>query len=263
MAGTAGGQQLAAGTFTPRPGRAPVARMLRAQAGMELRLMLRNGEQLLLIAIIPVLLLVGFTTVHAVALPGRRVDFLVPGVFTLAVLSTAFTGQAIATGFDRHYGVLKQLGATPLPRSVLLAGKALAVLAVEAGQLVVLGLTGLALGWRPHGDPLPAAGLLVLGTAAFAGIGLLMAGALPARTTLAAANLVYLLLLGSGGIVFPSADYPPGPRAVADYLPATALANGLRAALQHGAAVPGHTWIVLLGWAVAGFGLATRFFRWE
>jgi ABC-2 type transport system permease protein len=254
---------LSEGTFTPRPGRASPARMLRAQAAMELRLMLRNGEQMVLIAIIPVLLLVGFTTVHAVALPGRRVDFLVPGVFTLAVLSTAFTGQAIATGFDRHYGVLKQLGATPLPRSVLLAGKALAVLAVEAGQLVVLGAVGFALGWHPHGDPLLAVALLVLGTAAFAGIGLLMAGALPARTTLAAANLVYLLLLGSGGLVFPSADYPAGLRAAAGYTPATALANGLRAVLQNGAGVPGRTWLVLLGWAVAGFGLATRAFRWE
>jgi len=255
--------ELTEGTFTPRPGRAPLARMLRAQAGMEVRLMLRNGEQLVLIAVIPVLLLVGFTTVHAVALPGRRVDFLVPGVFTLAVLSTAFTGQAIATGFDRYYGVLKQLGATPLPRGVLLAAKALAVLAVEAGQLVVLGVTGFALGWRPHGDPLPAVALLVLGTAAFAGIGLLMAGALPARTTLAAANLVYLLLLGSGGLVFPSADYPAGMRTVAGYTPATALANGLRAVFQDGAAVPGRTWLVLLGWAVASLGLAARAFRWE
>jgi ABC-2 type transport system permease protein len=129
--------------------------MLKAQTRAELTLMLRNGEQLLLTMIIPLGLLVGLTEIPAVTVDGRRVDFFVPGILALAVMSTAFTGQAIATGFDRQYGVLKRLGATPLPRSVLLQAKTLAVLAVELVQVVLLCSVGLVLGWEPHGtvDP--------------------------------------------------------------------------------------------------------------
>lgn len=138
-------------TFTPAPGAVPLPRMIAAQTGMELRALLRNGEQLLLMLIIPVLLLVLFSLAPLLDLgPGRRVDFLTPGILALAVLSTAFTGQAIGTGFERKYGVLKRLGATPLPRSGLLAAKTATVLVTEIGQVAVLCGVALALGWRPH-----------------------------------------------------------------------------------------------------------------
>src|SRR3954469_5509433 len=173
---------------TPAPAAAPTSRMLRAQTAMELRLTLRRGESLLLVALIPVVLLVTFSTTEIVDITGSRVDFVVPGILALAVMSTAFTGQAIATGFERQYGVLKLLGATPLPRWVLLVAKTLAVLAVELMQVALVVAVGFALGWDPHGNAASVVGLLVLGTAAFSGLGLLMAGTLRAEATLAAAN---------------------------------------------------------------------------
>jgi ABC-2 type transport system permease protein len=110
-----------------------------------------NAEQLLLALVLPVLLLVALNEVSTPDLgPGRRIDVLTPGVLALAVMSTSFTSQAIATGFDRRYGVLRMLGTTPLGRSGLLAGKVLAVLAVQAVQLLVLGGVALALGWQPR-----------------------------------------------------------------------------------------------------------------
>jgi len=254
---------LAAGSFVPRPGPAPLARMIRAQAGMELRLLLRSGEQLLLTVAIPTLLLVLFAETPLVALPGRRVDFLVPGVLGLAVLSTAFTGQAIAVGFERRYGVLKRLGATALPRWALLVAKTLAVGAVELLQVVLLVGVGLILGWSPHGSAPPVVGLLLLATAAFSGLGLLMAGLLRAEATLAAANLVYLVLLALGGVVFPLTRFPSGMRSVLGYLPISALAGGLRSVLGAGVAVPAHDWLILLAWALGGLGLAAATFRWE
>src|SRR3981081_3611625 len=112
------------GTFTPMPGAAPLGRILFAQSVLETRLLLRNGEQLLLTIVIPALLLVLFSVVPVIDTGGgRRVDFLTPGMLALAILSTAFTGQAIATGYDRRYGVLKRLGATPLPRWGLIIAK--------------------------------------------------------------------------------------------------------------------------------------------
>jgi ABC-2 type transport system permease protein len=251
-------------TFTPAPGAARPARMIRAQTAYELRTLLRNGEQLLLTLVIPVAILVLFGATPLVDLgPGRRVDFLAPGVLALAVMSTAFTGQAIGTGFERRYGVLKRLGATPLPRSGLIAAKTLTVLAVELLQTVAVGAVALLLGWSPHGDPFSVIFLMLLGTAAFSGFGLLMAGTLRAEATLAAANLVYLLLLALGGVVFPPARFSGGTRAVLELLPISALADGLRQVLQHGAAMPARDLLVLAAWAVAGLALAARFFRWE
>ncbi len=249
--------------FAPAPGAAPLTRMLRAQTGMELRLILRNGEQLLLPIIIPTVVLLLFDAAPIVDLPTPRVDFLVPGVLALAVMSTAFTGLAIATGFERRYAVLKRLGATPLPRAGLLGAKTLAVLGVEALQVALLVVVGLLLGWSPHGNPAAVVALLVLGTAAFAGLGLLMAGTMRAEATLAAANLVYLVLLVVGGVAFPLDRFSSGIRHVLELLPISALADGLRTVLAHGAAAPLQDWVVLLVWAVAALAAAAVTFRWE
>ncbi|OEJ31467.1 ABC transporter permease [Streptomyces subrutilus] len=255
---------MSAGTFTPRPGAAPVSRMILAQTALETRMLLRNGEQLLLTVIIPALLLTLFSTVDIVETGSEKsVDFLAPGILALAVLSTAFTGQAIATGFDRRYGVLKRLGASPLPRWALMAAKTLSVLVTEVLQIALLTAIAFALGWSPHGNPLSAAALILLGTAAFSGLGLLMAGTLKAEMTLAAANLVFLLLLVGGGVIVPLDKFPDAVQSVLGLLPIAALSDGLREVLQHGGALPWGDAAVLAAWAVAGLGAAARWFRWE
>ncbi|MGA4946273.1 ABC transporter permease [Streptomyces cinereoruber] len=251
------------GTYSPRPGAAPVGRMIAAQTALETRMLLRNGEQLLLTVIIPSLLLVLFSTVDVVDTgAGKSVDFLAPGVLALAVMSTAFTGQAIATGFERRYGVLKRLGASPLPRWALMTAKTLSVLVTEVLQVALLTAIALALGWSPHGNPLSVLLLLVLGTAAFSGLGLLMAGTLRAEATLAAANLVFLLLLVGGGVIVPLEKFGAAGDVLA-LLPISALSDGLRDVLQGGAPMPWGDALVLAVWAVLGLGTAAKFFRWE
>ncbi|MEU6742898.1 ABC transporter permease [Streptosporangium sandarakinum] len=250
--------------LTPSPGAAPLPRMVLAQAGAEIKSTLRNGEQLLLTLIIPVLLLVGFSTTSLVNVGGgSRVAFIAPGVIALAVMSTAFTGQAIATGFERRYGVLKRLGASPLSRAGLMLAKTLAVIAVEVVQVVVIGAVALALGWRPAGSPLAALVLILLGTAAFSGLGLLMAGTLRAEATLAGANLVYLILLGCGGVIFPLTAFPAAVEPVLRLLPISALTGGLRSVLTDGAALPPGAVAILAAWAAVSLALASRTFRWE
>lgn len=250
-------------SLAPAPGAAPLPRMLLAQAGMELRLALRNGEQLLLTLIIPLLLLVILIYTPFVPVGGVRVDAFVPGIAALAVMSAAFTGQAIATGFERKYGVLKRLGATALPRSALLGGKTLAVLAIEVIQLTLILGVGALLGWRGHPAVLGVLLLVALGTAAFSGLGLLMAGTLRAEVTLAAANLVWFVLLFFGGVVFPLAKFPAAMARWLELLPTAALADGLRVALSTGALLPGRDLVVLAVWAMLGLGVAARKFRWE
>ncbi|MEU4309075.1 ABC transporter permease [Streptomyces rochei] len=252
------------GTYTPKPGAAPLGRMIAAQAALEAKMLLRNGEQLLLTVIIPTLLLVLFSTVDIVDTgAGEAVDFLAPGILALAVLSTAFTGQAIATGFERRYGVLKRLAASPLPRWGLMTAKTVAVLVTEVLQIVLLTVIAFALGWSPQGNPFAVLLLLILGTAAFSGLGLLVAGTLKAEATLAAANLVFLLLLVGGGVIVPLDKFPDAAQTVLGLLPISALSDGLRDVLQHGASMPWGDLGVLAVWGVVGIAAAGKFFRWE
>jgi ABC-2 type transport system permease protein len=255
------------GTFTPRPGAAPLPRMVLAQTALETRLLLRNGEQLLLTAVIPTVLLVLLATVPVVDVgSGSRVAFVAPGILALAVMSTAFTGQAIATGFERRYGVLKRLAASPLPRSGLLAAKALTVLAVEALQVLLVAAVAFGLGWSPRLSPTIVAAtlaLLLTGTAAFSGLGFLLAGTLRAEATLAAANLIYLLMLLCGGVVVPLDRFPSAIRPLLELLPISALSEGLRDALQSDALFPWAALGVLTVWAVVALSVAAATFRWE
>jgi ABC-2 type transport system permease protein len=251
-----------AGTFTPRPGPGSPLRMLATQSATELRLALRHGEQVLLTVLIPIVLLVGLTLLTVVPLPEPRVATVAPGVLALAVMSTAFTGQAIALGFDRRYGVVRRLAATALPRWLLVAGRLAAVLGVVGVQIVVLGAIATALGWRPAPAGVGWGVLLVLlGCAAFAALGILLGGSLRAEITLAVANLMWFVLLLAGGIVVPL-DQLPGPlAAVAAALPSGALAEGLRETLATGRPPALAAVLVLLAWTAAASALAIRTVR--
>jgi ABC-2 type transport system permease protein len=241
-------------------------RVLRAQVAAELRLTLRRGDAVLLNLAIPLGLLVFFSVVDVLPKPAgitHPVDFLSPGILALAVMSTSLVSLGIATGFERQHGVLKRLQATPLGRPRLLAAKIVAVAVIEALQVALIVVVGLLLGWNPGGPVAAAVPAILLATVAFSGLGLLLAGALRAEATLAAANGLYLILLLLGGMIFPLSKLPGGLRAVARALPAGALSDALHGALTTGGSVPVRAWVVLAVWAVAAPVAAARTFRWE
>jgi ABC-2 type transport system permease protein len=248
------------GTFTPRPGPGAPARMLAAQAGTELRLALRGGEQVLLTLVIPVVLLVGLTLLDVVPLPEPRVAAVAPSVLALAVLSTAFTSQAIVLGFDRRYGVIRRLAATALPRWLLVAGRLVAVLATVAVQVVVLGALAAALGWRP-----PVAGvawavpLVLLGCAAFAALGILLGGTLRAEIVLAVANLLWFVFAGLGALTVESGMVGAAVKWAARLTPAGALTESLSRAMSLSADWFGV--LVLVVWGTLAGVSALRWFR--
>ncbi|MEV0539995.1 ABC transporter permease [Nocardia salmonicida] len=250
------------GTFTPDPRPATRAAMLTAQTGLELKLLLRNGEQLLLTMFIPITLLIGLTLLPFGDLGEHRVDRIVPIVMMTAVMSTAFTGQAIAVGFDRRYGALKRLGATPLPRWGVIAGKCAAVLIVVVLQAILLGAIGIALGWRPGIGGLALGALVIaLGTATFAAMGLLLGGTLKAEVVLALANILWFIMLGIASLVLVGDTLPTALTVIARLIPSGALAFALDTALTgsidwFGVAVLA-VWGVVCGW------LATRLFRFH
>jgi ABC-2 type transport system permease protein len=234
-----------------------------AQLRLELALTLRNGESLLLTLGIPVGILVFFSAVDVLPIDGDAVDFLVPGVLALAVLSTAFANLAIATGFDRSYGVLKRLGVTPLGRPRLVAAKVVATLVLLVLQSAVIALVGLALGWRPDTQLVPVVVAVVLATVASCGLALLLAGRLPALVNLAATNALFVALLLLSGMVFPLDELPRGVRTVSRALPSTALAEALHGGLTDDVTIPTRVWPTLVAWAVAAIVLAVGGFRFE
>jgi ABC-2 type transport system permease protein len=233
--------------------------MLFVHARTEAVLTLRNSEQILLTLLIPVALLVGLTVLDIFDTPEPRVDAVAPRVFALAVMSSAFTGQAIALGFDRRYGVLKRLAATALPRWLLVGGRAVAGLVVVAVQLVVLGVLALVLGWSPELAGLAWALLLVVvGTLSFGALGVLLGGALKAEVVLALANIVWFVLLLAGGIVVPPESMPGVLGDIVMLLPSGALADGMQTALVEGAAPGWPVFAVLAGWGAAAAAVAAR-----
>ncbi len=234
-------------------------RGLLAQLRVELILAFRRGESLLITLVVPVVLLIFFGAVAA-----SPPDFLVPGLLALAVMSTAMVSLGIATAYERYYGALKRLLGSPLPRISLIAAKTLAVLLIEVLQIVLLvAIARLMFGWAPGGSALEAVVALVLGTAAFAGLGLLMAGTLRAEATLAVANGLYLVFLLLGGFILPL-DRLPGPiNVVAQALPAAALTEATRTALSESAQGALGPLALLAAWAVVAMGAAALTFRPE
>ena len=251
--------RFAPGTFSPDPRPAAVPKMLAAQYALELKLLLRNGEQLLLTLFIPITLLIGLTLLPFGSFGPNRAATFVPAIMALAVISTAFTGQAIAVAFDRRYGALKRIGATALPVWGIIAGKSLAVVTVVFLQSIVLGAIGVALGWRP-----PLLGLLLgaviiaLGTAVFAAMGLLLGGTLRAEIVLAVANLLWFVFAGLGGLTLEGA-VPSAVRWAARLTPSGALTEALAQAMS--LSVDWFGLAVLAVWGGVSALCALRWFR--
>jgi ABC-2 type transport system permease protein len=270
MNGTAPGPARGNGTLLPLGGvsgtqePSPLLRRVLLQGKYEATAMLRNGEQLILAIVLPLLALVGLTvTPFLDGLGGSRIDIAVPGILALCAMSTAFTGQGIATGFDRRYGVLRFLSTTPLGRGGLIAGKALSVLAVLCLQVAAVSAVALSLGWRPQaGGWIPGLFLLALGAAAFTALGLLVAGTVRPEATLAITNLLWILLGALGGIVLPAARLPAAARDAVQFLPSGALGESLREAFLTGTLNGGATLILLLWTLIAG-AAAIRWFKWN
>ena len=221
-------------TLSPAPGAAPLTRMIAAQARLETRTMLRNGEQLLLTLIIPLLLLAAFSLEPLVTFGAglSRIDFLTPGIMALAVMSTAFTSQAIATGFERRYGVLKRLGATPLSRAGLIAAKTVTVIAVELLQAVLILLVALAIGWRPDAsNPSVIAGFALFLLFSYAlswGCACLgMVSKSPESAQGVGLVILFPLAIVSNALV-PTEHMPVVLRAIADWNPVSAVTAACR-----------------------------------
>jgi len=234
------------------------------QTRTELILTLRRGESILIAFVIPVMLLIFFTSLRLV--PGSRqsvISWYLPGMLAIAIMSTGMVSLGIATAYERYYGVIKRLGVSPLSRLQLILAKIFSVLCIECLQAGVLVIISISMyGWHPTGNLLLVSLIMVIGTSVFSSLGLLMAGSLRAEVTLALANALYLfLLLGSGGLM-PLTRFPKAIEMISSWLPGSALTTALQATMQ-GQTFPTHAILLLCAWGIIFLLLTMRTFRWE
>lgn len=252
-------------TATParRGGPAPALTRVLRHTAFEARILMSNGEQLMVAILLPAMLLLGLRTLPIGALAGvARIDTAVAATASTAIISTAFTSQAIQTGFDRRGGVLRWIATTPLGREGYLAGKVLATLCVQALQAVVLGGLAVVLGWRPGiGGLIAAVPVWLIGAVAFGALGLLVAGTLRTEAVLALSNVLFVLFVSVGGVAVPPQSFPRLVRGLIDLLPSGALGELMRGTLG-GTAFPWGSLVVLLLWAIGGSCAVARWFRW-
>src|SRR5689334_14236237 len=145
---------------------APLIRQILIQTQYELLLTMRRGENVLVTLIVPVVLLIFFASLNIVpTVNGSAINFLLPGILALAVMAAGMVNLGIATAYERHYGVLKRLGSSPLPRSGLIIAKVISILILEAIQVLILvGVAIVLYGWQLSGVPWLALLTLALGT---------------------------------------------------------------------------------------------------
>ena len=253
--------------YIPPRANYPLVRVIE-QGRYETMAMLRNGEQLMLNIIFPVMALIalrftGLIDEYANSVGVSRMDAAVPGVLALCVISTALSGQGIATGFDRRYGVLRFLATTPLGRNGLIMGKCIAVLVVVAIQFTLVAVLGYGLGWRPDAIAVSRSIItMIMGAGAFTALGLLIAGTVRAEATLAIVNIAWVILAGAGGVVFPLKSFPDWYAGIVAWSPSAALGDALRGNfIQHQWLADPH-WVIIVWTVVIGF-IASRKFKWS
>jgi ABC-2 type transport system permease protein len=197
---------------------------------------------------------------------GRYIDFLVPGLLGMSLMGGGLWGVGFVTVDMRIRKLLKRFLATPMKKSQFLAGIMLSRLAFLIPEvLVLLVFARLAFGVRIYGSLGAVVTLILLGAAAFAGLGLLVASR--AKTIEAVSGLMNLAMLPMwvfSGVFFSSERFPDALQPFIQALPLTVLNNALRAVMLDGASLwsQGTEVLALLGWAVASFVLALRLFRW-
>jgi len=198
---------------------------------------------------------------------GRYVDFLVPGLIGMNLMSAGMWGVGYALVDMRIKKLLKRLLATPMrPADFMLALMANRVVStfLEVGAL--LGFASLALGVPVRGALASVLAVALLGAMSFAGLGLAVAcRARKIETVSGLMNLVMMPMFVGSGVFFSVERFPDSAQAVLRLLPLTALNDALRAVTLEGAGLLSQ-WpqlVVLAAWGTVSFALGLRLFRWS
>ena len=201
------------------------------------------------------------------AVGSRYIDWLVPGLLGMNIMSTGLWGVGFAIVQARTKKLLKRLVATPMSRAEYLASHVLSrllFLAMEA--IVIVGFAWGVFGVGVRGGLVALAAISLLGALAFGGLGLLVASR--ARTIEAVSGLMNLVMMPMwvlSGVFFASSNFPDLMQPFIQALPLTALNDALRGVMNEGLPLTAllDEIAILVAWGAASFGLALGWFRWQ
>jgi ABC-2 type transport system permease protein len=243
--------------------------MIITQSVTESRMMLRRREVVFFSVLLPTMFMLLFGGIYGSVKDENGIsviNYLLPGYMVMAVMSVSFISLGVMTANERQYGILKRLGATPLPRAVLLTGKMAAIALVVTGAVVVLLALGLGFyGVRIIGGPLDIAAIVLLGVLVFATIGLMIGGMVKPEAAPAILNAAYFPMLFLGGALIPLTQMPDWLQQVGKLLPSYHFSNALIEVMVLGHSLP-DVWPNLAAMAAWGAGailVASRTFKWE
>ena len=201
------------------------------------------------------------------AVGSRYIDWLVPGLLGMNIMSTGLWGVGFSIVQARTRKLLKRLVATPMSRAEYLASHVLSrLLFLTLETVVIVGFAWMVFDVRVRGGVPALALLAVLGALSFGGLGLLVASR--ARTVEAVSGLMNLVMMPMwvlSGVFFASSNFPEPMQPLIRALPLTALNNALRGVMNEGlslGAVGGDV-AILVAWGVISFAVALRIFRWQ
>ena len=227
----------------------------------------RNREAAFFTFLFPILLLVLIGSVYGDE-PIEGVDaptFLLVGLLGYGVAANAFAGLAITLVIRREAGVLKRVRGTPLGPGTYLAaviGSTLVVIGLEVVAQLLLGVYVLGAEWPDQ--PMVFAAAILVGTAAFAALGIAVTTAVKtAEGSSAVVNAIFLPMAFISGVFFSTADMPAFLEAISEVLPLTYLLELIRAAFLPGEGFAPSALVAVSLWGLAGLIVALRRFRWE
>ena len=233
------------------------------------RLFWRNREAAFFTFLLPIIFLVLLGSVYGdEEIDGvRGSTYLLAGMIGYGVAATAFAGLAISFVIRRESGVLKRVRGTPMPPAVYVGAviaSTLVVIGAEVVAQILLGHFALDAAWPA--SPASFVAIVLLGTAAFAALGLAITGLVrSAEGSSAVVNAVYLPMTFISGSFFSTRSFPDFVEAISDVLPLTFLLRLIRALFIDGETFVSHPgWLAALAvWGAAGVAIALRTFRWE
>ena len=203
--------------------------------------------------------------VHEVG--SRYIDFLVPGLIAMNLMSGSMWGVAWVVVHMRVRKLLKRLLAAPMRRRDLLIALGLSrLLIIPAELLVILLFSRLFFDVQVTGSYAALLSVCVVGSAAFAAIAIAIASrAQNTETVSGLMNLVMMPMFITSGVFFAASNFPESIQPVIRMLPLTAMCDGLRAVMIDGAGMLGvvPSLLILSMWGIPAFVLGLRYFRWN
>jgi len=270
-------------TFKPNaPGR--LLRLSLERTRIELITFFRTPEQVFFTFLLPVLMVVIFSTIFSGEIDGppgaEKVQFaqyFIPGMIASGIMSATYASLAMTVAIEQHDGLLRRLAGTPLPRSAYFAGKVGLALVTSFLEVVLILCIGVAL----FGVDLPTeperwlafAATFLFGVSACSLLGIAYTRLI--RSSSSATAIVqppYLVLQFISGVFLLYSEVPRFLQIIASIFPLKWMAQGFRYTFlpdwvaqddYGGGWQMDQVYLVLFAWAILSFIVARFFFRWD